>query len=339
MMLRNTVSRIRLFATVLGCAVLGVSLLSWALTLQATEAGYTWVGADSHAPAVETAEIWQASASCERPFFVKAVLQSKARLQAYYDLAPKEVRAWRDRPIQRESLQPSLDQSGLYRLVNSEQGGLQRNVAAEMERGATLHAKYAEWFATASNLDTQANQWEQRLSNVADQRVTFGEATRNSFRAYSDPDIKPAATTSGFEHYVLFMLGLGGFSNDDEQALKANCVNVIPVKKIFKDTSYFRGIWRWPVDHVAAFSLGLELVLIGMLFVPIAIWINTGDSRTAKQYVRDAADRFVAKAMNFHKSKFVVDLLSTSSAILAGIRTFLTAPINPDPAGGEIRFG
>lgn len=318
---------------------MGVSLLSWALALHATEAGYTWVGADSRAPAVETAETWQVSASCERQFFVKAVLQSKARLQAYYDLAPKEVRAWRDRPVQNESLLPAADQSGLYRLVSAEQGGLRGNVAAEMERGAALHAKYAEWFATASSLEMQANQWAQRLSNLADQRVTFSEATRKSFGAYSDPDVKRAGAKSGFEHYVLFILGLGGFSNDDEQALKANCVKIIPMKKILNDTNYFRGIWRWPVDHVAAFSLGLELVLIGALFVPIALWINTGDSQTAKQYIRDALDRLVTKVLNFHKSKFVLDLLSTGRAFLAGIRTFLTAPMNPDPAGGEIRFG
>ncbi len=338
-MLRSTVSRIRLFVTVLGCAVLGVSLLSWALALHATEAGYAWVGVDSRTPAVETAEIWQVSASCERPFFVKAVLQSKARLQAYYDVAPKEVRAWRDRQIRSESLQPAQDQGGLYRLVNGEQGGLRRNVAAEMERGATLHAQYAEWFATASNLEVQANQWEQRLGNVADQKITFSDTTRNSFRAYSDPDVKPAGATSGFEHYVLFMLGLGGFSNDDEQAIKANCVTVTPVKKIFRNANYFREIWRWPVDHVAAFSLGLELVLIGLLFVPLALWIDTGDSRTAKQYIREVANRLMTQILNFHKSKFVVDLLSAGRAILAGIRNFLTAPINPDPAGGEIRFG
>lgn len=339
-MLRSTVSRIRLFVTVLGSAVLGVSLLSWALALHASEAGYAWVGFDSRAPAVETAEIWQVSASCERPFFVKAVLQSKAKLQAYYDLAPKEIRAWRDRSIRGESLQPLQDQGGLYRLVNGEQGsGPLRNVAAEMERGATLHAQYAEWFATASNLEMQANQWAQRLSNVSDQRVTFSEATRQSFRAYSDPDIRQAGAKSGFEHYVLFMLGLGGFSNEDEQALKANCVNITPVKKIFRNANYFSELWRWPVDHVAAFSLGLELLLIGLLFIPLALWIDTGDSRTAQQYVRDVANRIITKILNFHKSKFVVDLLSKSLAILAGIRTFLTAPLNPDPADGEIRFG
>ena len=152
-MLRITVSRIRVFIAVLGCAILGASLFDWAQNLRATEVGYTWVKADSPvAPAVEAAEIWQVSASCVRPFFVNAVLQSKVKLNNHYALAPADVRAWRTRPMG-ESFQPATDQSGgLYRVVNHEQDGGGQN-SAEMERGAMLHVRYAEWYANLFKLE------------------------------------------------------------------------------------------------------------------------------------------------------------------------------------------
>src|SRR6202451_1344866 len=99
-MLRITVSRIRIFFVVLGCAILSASLFDWAQNLRAAEAGYAWVKADApNAPAVETAEIWQVAAGCVRPFFVNAVLQSKIKLNNHYALAPEAVRGWPARPM------------------------------------------------------------------------------------------------------------------------------------------------------------------------------------------------------------------------------------------------
>lgn len=327
-MLRSMVSRVHLSVIVLGCAVLGASLLFWFQAFRAGEDEYTWVGVDSSgAPAVETAEIWQVSANCQRPFFVKAVLQSKARLKNHYDLAPEDVRAWQARPSLSESLRLPPDQKDLHGLVSGEQGGRRLNVAAEMERGAKLHAQYAEWYATASTLETQANQWEHRLNNVSDQKVILSEATRRSFKAYSDPELEPITAKSNYERHVLFLLGLGGFPSNEEQTLKATCVNITPVKKVLKNTSYFREIWRWPVDHIVLFSFGLELVVIGALFVPIVLWIGTGDSTPLKRHIRDTANLLAAKVLdfyrtkvlNFHRSKFAADVLPISRAMLIGI--------------------
>ena len=336
-MLRITVSRIRVFIAVLGCAILGASLFDWAQNLRATEVGYTWVKADSPvAPAVETAEIWQVSASCVRPFFVNAVLQSKVRLNNHYALAPADVRAWRTRPVG-GSLQPATDQSGgLYRLVNGQQDGGGQN-SAEMERGAMLHVRYAEWYANLFKLEVQEHEWEQRLSNVADQSVTVGEATRRTFGAYSGRDIGRVSAQGDFDHYLLVLLGLGGFQGDQEQALRADCVKLTPVKEIFKSASYLREIWRWPVDHAAAFSFGLELVLIGIFFIPIDLWIGTGDSQAIKRHMDDALGSFIGKVRRLYQ-RFALKFLRVVRTILVGTRTILTARTNPGPAVGELRF-
>jgi hypothetical protein len=327
----RAISRIRLCIAALGCGILGASLFTWAQALHATEDGYIWVGLDaSRAPAIETAEIWQTAASCVRPFFVKAVLRSKAKLSAYYQLAPEEVRAWRNRQLQSEAVQPPADQKGLYHLVSGEPG-VKLSDAAQLEYDATLHVQHAEWYATVSKLTIQQSQWEQRLNNVADQRVILSEATRKNFRAYSGRDLEQAGAKGDFEHYVLFLLGLGGFSSDDEQALKIDCVNIVAVKKIFNSPSLFGEIWHWPLDHIAAFALGLELVLVAVLFVPIALWTGTGDARLARRYIGDAVMHFVAAVRHFvasvrtlPRSEFVVQSLSVIEAALARTRILLT---------------
>jgi hypothetical protein len=269
-----TVSRIRLTAVALGFGFLGVSLCDWSQNLSATEDGYEWVEAKtSTVPAVESSEIWDTAASCTRPFFAEAVLESKLRLKAYYDHAPEQIRAWRNRLSDRDDLQPSPRFVSTY----DNRG---RSSDAEMEHDATLHVKYAEWYSTVFRLKTDENRWEQRLDRVADQRVVLGEATRSGFQGYSKSDGK-----GDFEHYVLYLLGLGGFPDDLEYALATNCVRIMPVKKIQVTANYSGEIWRWPVDHIAAFSFGLELLLIGALFAPITLWIVTGDLRSVRLHI------------------------------------------------------
>ena len=336
-MLRSTVSRIRLLIAVLGCAVLAASLFDWAQNLYATENGVAWVGLNSSsAPAIETAEIWRVSASCVRPYFVKALLRSKAALKDYYDSVPTDVRAWQSRSVRSAILQ-APDQNGLYRPIHDEQDGPRQNVATQ-EHGAMLHAQYAEWYANVFTLEMQESQWEHRLSNVADQSVTLGEATRRSFAPSSGRGIDRASAKGDFDHYVLVLLGLGGFPSDQEQALRANCVDIVPVKKIRESANYFGELWRWPVAHAAAFSFGLELLFIGMLFVPIALWIGTGDSQAIKRHIRDAADRFVTRVRSLPRSKFVLEFLRIVRAILVATRAIMTARTHPGPRVGEIRL-
>ena len=340
-MLRITVLRIRLFFAVLGCAILGASLFDWAQTLRATESGYAWVKLDSPiAPAVETEEIWQASARCMRPFFVDAVLRSKATLKGYYDLVPAEVRAWRTRSARADNLQLSADQKDSYRLVNDEQDARGRS-AAQLDRGAMLHARYAEWYANVFKLEVDENQWEQRLNRVADQSVTVSETTRRNFGAYSGRDAVRVNAQNDFDHYLLVLLGLGGFPSDQEQALIAHCVNVVPVKKVFKSANYFGGLWRWPVDHAAAFSFGLELVLIAIFFVPLDLWLGTGNVRAATRHIGGVVARVVKRTFTHGRksvSGLVAVLLSILGAVAAGTRAIFTARINSGAAVGQIRF-
>jgi hypothetical protein len=323
---RTTVSHIRLCITVLGCAVLAASLFDWALAVRATEHGYAWVGAESSsAPALETAEIWQASAGCERPYFVREALQSKARLKSYYDLAPDEVRAWQNRSSRSDSLKPAAEQQGVYRFAStSDQDVRRRN--AEMEYEARLHAQHAEWYATVYKLEILANQWEHRLNNVSDQKVIIGEATRASFEANVTPAAGLANTNGNFESHVLSLLGLGGFPGDEEKAVEADCVQITPVKKILHTVNYFHEIWRWPLDRTAAFAIGSELLLIALLLPPIVIWLVTGDPEAAKRYTRRSVRRFVTRLRTFHKNKFIVRSLTVLRVGLARAWVFLTTP-------------
>ena len=328
-MLRITVSRIRVFFVVLGCAILSASLFDWAQNLRAAEAGYAWVKADApNAPAVETAEIWQVAASCVRPFFVNAVLQSKIKLNNHYALAPEAVRAWHSRPMS----EPAANQTGgLYRLVNEQDGREQ-----DSERGAMLHVRYAEWYADLFKLEVGAHEWERRLADIADQSVTVSEATRKSFGAYSGRGIEQTAGRGDFDHYLLVLLGLGGFADDQEQAIRADCVKFIPVKKIFKSANYLGEMWRWPVDHAAAFSFGLELMLIGILFIPIDLWIATGDVRAVRRHIAEAVTRFASTVFSY-ACKFVARLLeilyTVLRAIILGARAIFTANIKSGRVG------
>lgn len=327
-MLRISVLRIRIFFAVLGCAILSASLFDWAQNLRAAEAGYAWVRVDAASgPAAETAEIWQVSASCVRPFFVNAVLQSKIALNNHYAVAPAAVRAWRTRPLDERA---ENQDDGLYRLVDSRQAGSGRN-SGQMERGAMLHVRYAEWYADLFKLEVQAHEWQRRLADIADQSMTVSEATRKSFGAYSGRGVENAAGPGDFDHYLVVLLGLGGFPADQEQAIRADCVKFIPVKKIFKSANYLGEIWRWPVDHAAAFSFGLELVLIGLLFSPIDLWIATGDAQAVRQHIAETVMRLATKVFSYARkstARLLAVLFSVLRAIVIGARAIFTAKIN-----------
>jgi len=262
--------------------------------------GYAWVGVDaSSTPGLETAEVWQARASCTRPFFVKAVLQAKAKLKAYYGRAPAEVQAWRNRF---DAIGPG--EPRVFPTVLKTQG--RPRTRADAEREAWLHVQNAEWFATVYKLEMDEKRWRQRLENVADQKLVVGDSTRKSFAAYS---IQGNGTEGGrpFERHVLFLLGLSGFARDEEQALKLDCLNITPITKIFTQTSAMRELWLWPFNHIAAFSLGFELILVGIFFVPIALWIRAGDLRVSGNYIRRSIMRLVAKAVTLPRRKIILD--------------------------------
>ena len=338
-MLRITVSRIRIFFVVLGCAILSASLFDWAQNLRVAESGYAWVRSGAPAtPAAETAEIWQVSASCVRRFFVNAVLQSKLALNNHYAMAPEAVRAWRTRPMD-QSLAPATNQNGgLYRLVSGRQEGSGQN-SAQMERGAMLHVRYAEWYADLFKLEVKSHEWERRLADIADQSVTVSEATRKSFGAYAGRGVEQAGGQGDFDHYLLVLLGLGGFADDQEQAIRADCVKFIPVTRIFKSADYLGEIWRWPVDHAAAFSFGLELVLLGILFIPIDLWIATGDGQAVRRHIAEVTARFATTVFGYAR-RFVFRLLevlyTVLRAVVLGARAVFTANIKSGRAAGQI---
>lgn len=317
-MLRSTVPRIRLAISAFGCVVLGASLFNWAHTLRAGGQPYAWVGANaSNAAAIERAEVWQVSARCARPYFARAVLRSKAKLKAYYDLAPPEVRARLDRSA---GLPLSTETSGWYHLAKAEPKRRQRN-DADLEYVAQLHVQYAEWFANVFKLEIAASQWEQRLTDVADQRLVFSESARKSFDA--GQNTKAADSADGFDDHVLATLGLGGFPSEEEQALKSECIKVDLIKKISTAPNYFGELWRWPLEETAAFALGLELVLIGLFLVPITLWIGTGDPQVAAQHLRDVTCRLTARVRGFRHNQFIARAMANLQAVSLRMRAGL----------------
>jgi len=287
---RSKRSRVGVLIGLLGVAVLSVSLYAWSRggphhRLYYTQDDYEWVRADaSRARPVDTDEIWQATATCQLPYFVKATLQAKAKLQAFNDAVPDEIRALRERPGRRLPADTPF-----YYFLKREQEERARNIAGS-DYDAQLHAKYTEWYVTVSKLEDEVKQWEERLRGVVDRSTAFSDAAGGGNAG--DRAREP-------EHAALTRLGLGSFPEDQQQAIKAACVNVIPMKKIVAKTHYRTEIWRWPVDHAATFWFGVELVLLGVLFSPIATWISTGDFAAAWRHGREAAARFITDTERF----------------------------------------
>jgi hypothetical protein len=259
--LRGKLSRVGLSITLVGFAVLGASLYDWIQTSPLhrpvyTEDEYQWIRADSsNAPAVESDEIWQLSATCQRPYFVEAAEQARTKLKAYNDTSPDEIRAWRNRPREQRETEKGF---------------------ADSDDGLKLHAKYQDWFLAELRLERQLEQWERRLGTVADKSITLREARRRitDIRLYIGDDMELASAGRDFTHFVLFLLGLGGFSDDQVNAIKAACIDVVPVKRIVTKTIYRTDIRRWPVDDAAAFCSGFALAFFGLVLSPVASWIR-----------------------------------------------------------------
>ena len=324
-MLHSTVSRVRLVLGALGFAVLGASLLSWAQALHSAQHRYSWVDAGaSNTPVLDTAEIWQVSGNCVRPYFVGAALRSKARLKAYYDLAPEAVRARLNRS---SAVPPSAAPKSWYRLVK-DQPDHQANDDPDMEYSALLHVKYAEWYANVFKLEVDASRWQQRLIDVADRRLMLSESVRKSFGAAPGPGSGAPGATDDFDSQVLATLGLGGFPKSEEQTLKNDCVKISLVNKVLASPNYLRELWRWPVEQSAAFALALELLLLGIFLVPMMLWTGTGDAQLAAQHARETATRMAAKIARFDCKKRVEEavgrlrtLYMATHAVLAELAT------------------
>jgi len=245
---RRKLSRIGPLIALLGFAILGASLYTWTQTsppnrLFYKEDEHQWVRADSsNAPAVESDETWQVSAACQRPYFVAATEQARAKLKAYGDTAPDEIRAWRDRP-----------------------GG------ADADDDLKLHSRYQDWFLPEFRLAEQLKQWERRLGAVADRSMSLGEAHRRvmDVRTYISNDPELASAGRDFDHFVFFLLGLGGFPDEQMQAIQAACIGVTPMKKIVTRTTWHTDIRRWPVDQPAVFWPAFALVFFGLVLSAI----------------------------------------------------------------------
>jgi hypothetical protein len=311
---RLIVYRIRLTVIALGCALLGVSLFDWVQAAHSKANGFVWVAAEMpSAPALETAQIWEAPASCTRPYFITALMTAKARLKAHHDRAPEAVRAWQNNPRRDNPRFASADDDQ------------QRRSDADLEYDATLHARYAEWYAAVFRLKTDESQWEQRLDGVADQRVVLTDPPRRNGQDYANGK-------TNFERSVLYLLGLGGFPADLEYGLRKNCIHITPIKKIAVSVNYLSEMWRWPVDYVAAFSLGFELILVGVLFVPIGLWVLTGNAESARLYVRRKARRLARRIGVLYRQSVPVfwsALRSLRAWARALMRALMTSGLSP----------
>ena len=320
-MFHSTVSRVRLALSALGFAVLSASLFNWAQTLHSTQHQYTWVDAGaSNAPVLDTAEIWQVSGSCVRPYFVGAALRSKAKLKAYYDLAPEAVRARLNRS---SAIPPSAAPKSWYRLVKDQPGNQAASDDPDMEYSALLHVQYAEWYANVFKLEVDASRWQQRLIDVTDRRLMLSESVRKSFGTDLGRGNGATGATDGFDSQVLATLGLGGFPKGEEQTLKSDCVNISLMNKVLASPNYLLELWRWPVEQSAAFALALELILLGVFLVPMMLWTGTGDAQLAAQHVREATSRMAAKVRRFDWKKRAFETAESFRTLYTAILAIL----------------
>ena len=299
-MSRHVRSRIRLFIGALGCAVLVTSLISWAYNLHAAAGRYTWVKIDpsSRNATAETAELWHVSASCVRPYFVRALFRSKAKLEAHYNAAPDEVRArLNPRAYPGQAVKPAA--------WHPLESGSQDQTGRSNPYGeyiAALQVKYAEWYAALFKLEIEASNWQQRLLDVVDQTVVLSAASRASFAAYSRGARRLTGSQDDFDGYLLTALGLGGLSGDEQLSLKSDCLSITSVMASFRDPNYLGALWHWPLDCLAEFSFGLELVLISILFGPVVLWLGTGNSDVRSQ-IQTLSRRLGTRIRHLDKAK------------------------------------
>jgi hypothetical protein len=264
--LRDRLSRVGLLLAAAGFAVLGMSFYNWTQAHALNRLFYIdterqWVrAAASNAPALESDETWQVSAACVRPYFVAAAEETRAKLAGYDDTAPDEVRAWRNRP--RRQQQDDSPQDG-QRRENQAAG-------AETDADFKLHEKYQDWFLVEFRLENLLKQWQRRLSTLDDRSTTLSEARRRirDPRLYLSNDPELASAGRDFDHFVYFLLGFGGFADEQVNAIRATCVKIVPMTLVVTASTYRTAVWRWPLERAAAFGAGLALALIGLVLVP-----------------------------------------------------------------------
>ena len=127
-------------------------------------------------------------------YFVEATAQAKAKLKAYSETAPDEVQTWRNR-------------------AQEAQEG--RSESAASDEDIKLHAKYQDWFVAEFSLDKQLKQWERRLGALTDRSTSLREARERitDVRLYISEESGLAGASRDFEHFIYFLLGLGGFAD------------------------------------------------------------------------------------------------------------------------------
>jgi hypothetical protein len=306
--------------------------LSWAHGLHAAAGRYTWVKAEpSRAPAAEAAELWQISASCVRPYFVRALLRAKAKLQAHYNAAPAEVRA-RLNPgaTPGQSVKPAawhpIERSGQAEAGRDNPYG---------EYVAALQVKYAEWYAALFKLEIEASNWQQRLIDTADQTAVLSAASRASFATYALGAVKLTGSEGDFDGHLLTALGLGGFSSDEQMSLKSACVTINPVMASLHDPRFLDELWHWPLDCLAEFSFGLELVLIALFFAPLVLWLGTGELEV-RTPIEALTDRVGTSIQGFTKGALVCAFLArlryvraVSLALLHRVKCLAASRLRP----------
>jgi hypothetical protein len=228
--LRSWLSRVGLVIALAGLAALGASLYIWTRAdhrIIYAERDEQWVRADSStAPALERDEIWQISAACQRPYFVEAAAQARAKLNDYDDKAPDEIRAWRNRAQQQQDRETETAATG---------------------EDSRLRSKYQDWLLAEFRLEKLLKQWERRLGAVTDRSTSLREARGRitDVRLYISEDSELASAGRDFEHFVYFLLGLGGFADEQITAIKAACIEIVPMKLVVTATTWHSDIWRW----------------------------------------------------------------------------------------------
>jgi hypothetical protein len=292
-MLKTKLARTGLIIGLLGIAILGASLFTWNQTspsnrLYYTTHQYQWVDARLfNEPGVATDEVWNASAECLKPFYMKAVEQAKAKLRAHNDTNPTNLSRDEQRLPEFEKREQIIRATVA---VSGKQGRALtsweiKSVSDALERNNYNGSIDPDWFLALFKLEEGLKDWESQASKVEDKEFLLSKLLDGQSKSLNPGDSfrlrealrKATNDQAKTDLAAKYHLGLADFSDAESMIIRATCVYVFPMKKVAVDTTYHSELGRWPVEHVAAFWLGVGLMIFGLLLSPVAKWIGSAE--------------------------------------------------------------
>jgi hypothetical protein len=303
-MFHARITRIGLVIAFAGLAVLGASFFHWTETTRSkglfySTNEYDWVvSSASSKPALSRDEIWDLSGSCVKRFYSAEINKWKGKLAAHIATKPPAVNldsrqtnttkvpsidsdAQRTRDAMDRDFKAHMQNLDAIRAVANVYGPYSSEEYNSLEKALDENKLAVDpvWFATRFHLDFLIKQWAADAEGVENKRIVQSDVVKiankgNVSNLGVSLAISGAKTNDAkMEIAAKHLFGLGAFSNGDAAAIRADCVEVTPMKQVVASTSYGTDIERWPLETPVSFWTGIGLALFGLMLGPVFIWI------------------------------------------------------------------